>query len=52
MKIPTTLIRLLGIISVLSIVSGYARYPESVFITSCVMVVVWIHKEYEIRFME
>ena len=40
-------IRFAGVVSIASIITGYSKWPEFYFISSCVMILIWIHAEWD-----
>ncbi|HDJ1439814.1 TPA: hypothetical protein PPN70_002235 [Serratia rubidaea] len=42
-------IRLAGVISIVSVVSGFTRWPDVMFISSCAMIAIWLHAEWDWR---
>ncbi|KLE93574.1 hypothetical protein YA24_19750 [Klebsiella aerogenes] len=41
------LTRLAGIVSVASIATGFTKWPDIMFVSACVMIVLWLHAEYQ-----
>jgi len=41
--------RIAGIISILSVATGFTRWPDIMFISSCVMIAIWAHAEWDWR---
>lgn len=39
--------RLAGVISVASVATGFTKWPDIMFISSCVMIAIWLHAEWD-----
>lgn len=44
-----TLVRLGAAISALSILSGFTKWPDIMFISSSIMLLIWLHAEWDWR---
>jgi hypothetical protein len=40
-------IRFAALVSAASIFTGFTRWPDVMFISSCVMLIVWLHAEWD-----
>lgn len=38
-----------ALLSLLAIISGYSKWPDSTFVSSCVMILIWAHAEWDWR---
>lgn len=42
-----SLVRFAALLSFGAIISGYAKWPDSMFVSSCVMLLIWAHAEWD-----
>lgn len=43
------LTRIAALVSVTSIATGFTHWPDVMFISSCVMLLIWLHAEWDWR---
>lgn len=47
MHLNRIFIRFAALVSVISITTGITKWPDIMFISSCIMIIIWAHAEWD-----